>query len=117
MLCPLPQIPRPFIQEPGRPFQSQVSTGTVQLIPDDEPLSSSHSDIINVEKLEASSVNKPEGIQEHWYWNPCFALRDLGNEFRYRPPVAPVNVAATFTADTATSTTSTDTSGDISSDS
>ncbi|KAE9399355.1 hypothetical protein BT96DRAFT_1019525 [Gymnopus androsaceus JB14] len=76
-----------------------------------------HSDIINVEKLEASSVNKPEGIQEHWYWNPCFALRDLGNEFRYRPPVAPVNVAATFTADTATSTTSSDTSDDISSDS
>lgn len=72
-----------LIQKSSWPFQNPVSTCNISHvfnIPLTWP-SYSHSDSLDVEK--------PEAIQEHWYWNPRLSLRELGEEFRCTPPVSP----------------------------
>ena len=48
---------------------------------------SSHSNIIDVETLEAPHAHKlrDECLQKHWYWNPrAGGLMTQGNVFRYK---------------------------------
>ncbi|KAE9396287.1 hypothetical protein BT96DRAFT_1021457 [Gymnopus androsaceus JB14] len=78
-------------------------------------LKANHGDSVDLEKLGASSVEKPQAIQEHWYWNPRLPLRGLGQEFRYKGP--PADAATTPTAgitapSISTNTTTTSTSTD-----